>query len=191
VKNKFLLITFGILCGLLAVGILFLASRPPRGSAIRLLPPPTPRLWVIQISGAVVHPGVYELPSGSRVQDAVEAAGGLTSDASMTGVNLAAPLGDGKYVVIPAITPTPVPSTSQPAAQGENPPSPSVGLININTATLEEFDRLPDIGPVMAQRIIDYRTTSGLFTTIEDIMNVPGIGTLTFEKIKSLITIGP
>ncbi len=210
-KKGLLLIAFGFFCGLLGAGILFLASQPPRGSAIRLLPPPTASLWVVQVSGAVVQPGVYELPAGRRVQDAVRAAGGFTSDASTTAVNLAALIKDGENIVIPANPPTPavvIPratSTSQPAARGENPPltpaplpttqeQPATtpdGLININTASLEELDRLPEIGPVMAQRIIDYRTTNGPFAAIEDIMNVQGIGPATFEKIKTLITAGP
>jgi competence protein ComEA len=201
VRKTLLLIAFGVVCGLLGGGIVYLASRPPRGNAIHLLPPPTPRSWVVQVSGAVVHPGVYELPAGSRVQDAVQAAGGLTAEASTTGVNLAAPLEDGKNIVIPANTPTPVKSTSQQATRGENPPLTPVplpatqeqppALININTATLEELDQLPGIGPVIAQRILDYRTTNGPFIVIEDIMNVSGIGPVTFEKIKGLIAVGP
>ena len=208
-KKTLLAIAFGILCGLLGAGIIFLASRPPRGSAIQLLPPPTPRLWVVQVSGAVVYPGVYELPAGSRVRDAVQAAGGLTSEASISGNNLAAPLEDGKSIVIQANTPTPKlrPSpTLKPTVQIVNLPSATVtippvelqpttaastGSIDVNTATLEELDRLPDIGPVMAQRIIDYRTANGPFVAIEDIMDVPGIGPVTFEKIKGLITVGP
>jgi competence protein ComEA len=211
VKKSLLLIAFGVLSGLLGAGILFLASRPPRGNAIRLLPPPTESLWVVQLSGAVVQPGVYELPAGSRVQDAVRAAGGFTPDASTAAVNLAAPIKDGEYIIIPAIPPTPVAaipiatSTPQPATRLENPPltpdplpatqvppaATPAGLININTASLEDLDRLPGIGPVMAQRIIDYRTTNGPFAVIDDIMNVQGIGPATFEKIKSLITVGP
>ncbi len=208
-KKILLAIAFGIFCGLLGGGITFLASRPPRGSAIQLLPQPTPRLWVVQVSGAVVYPGVYELPAGSRVRDAVQAAGGLTSEASPFGINLAAPLEDGKSIVIQSNTPTPKPRASptlKPTVQGENLPSATVvipaseqlpttavstGLIDVNTATLEELDRLPDIGPVMAQRIIEYRTANGPFAAIEDIMNVPGIGPVTFEKINELITVGP
>jgi competence protein ComEA len=204
VKKNLLLIAFGAICGLLGSAIILLASQPPRGSVILLMPPPTPALWVIQISGAVTHPGVYQLPAGSRLRDAVQAAGGLTEDASLSTVNLAALLEDGKSIIVRVNTPTPMPSqprpsiTSQPAAQNEsdptNPAEPlpvSGGLININTATLEELDRLPAIGPVIAQRIIEYRTTQGPFMSVEDILNVEGIGQATFDKIKDLITVEP
>jgi competence protein ComEA len=204
VKKNLLLIAFGAVCGLLGSGLIYLASQPPRGSAILLMPPPTPALWVIQISGAVTLPGVYELPAGSRLRDAVQAAGGLTEDASLSTVNLAALLEDGKSIVVRVNTPTPVPAqlrpsvTPKPAAQNETDPSSTAGrpsdsggLININTATLEELDQLPAIGPVIAQRIIEYRTTQGPFTSIEDILNVEGVGQVTFEKIKELITVEP
>lgn len=197
-KKTILTIAFGVVCGLLGAGIVLLASQPPRGSAIKLSPPPTPRLWVVQVSGAVVQPGVYELPEGSRVRDAVQSAGGLTVDAYLSGVNLAALLEDGQSIIIQANPSIPAQRgnalsvTTEPApAQGLPTSAASIGFININTATLEEFDQLPGIGPVIAQRILDYRTTNGPFATIEDIMNVPGIGTATFNKIKDLITSEP
>jgi competence protein ComEA len=195
VKQKLIYITFGVLCSLLVGGILFLASRPPDGSAILLLPPPTPRLWIVQISGAVIRPGVYELPAGSRVRDAVQAAGGLSPEANPAGINLAAFVQDGQSIVIQAD----IPSTL-PAQRGESPSitiepdSPQVvsaGLININTADLDELVKLPDIGEKIAQRIIDYRTQNGPFETIEEILNVPGIGQVTFKTIENMITVEP
>jgi competence protein ComEA len=169
----------------------FLASRPPRGNGILLSPPPTPRSWVVQVSGAVAYPGVYELPAGSRVRDAVQVAGGLTAEANASAINLAAPLEDGQSIVIQASA-----SLDSPPVQRGNPLSvtiepASTQLININTAALEELDELPDIGPVIAQRIVDYRTANGPFVAIEEIVKVPGIGQVTFEKIKDLITIAP
>jgi competence protein ComEA len=168
---------------------------------ILLSPPPTPRFWVINVTGAVVHPGVYELPAGSRVRDAVQAAGGLSPDASASGANLAALLVDGQSIVIPDGTSlTPLPArrgdplsiTIEPASkQGASANTASASLINLNTATLDELDELPDIGPVTAQSIIDYRTTNGPFVIIEDIQKVPGIGQVMFDKIKDLITVGP
>jgi competence protein ComEA len=191
VKKGLLYVTFGVVCGLFGAGIVFLASRPPRGKAILLSPPPTPRLWVVQVSGAVVNPGVYELPTGSRVRDAVQAAGGLTAEANAIAINLAAPLEDGQSIVIQASA-----SLDPPSAQRDNPLAvaikpASAQLININSATLEELDELPDIGPVIAQRVVDYRTTNGPFVTIEEIMKVPGIGQVMFDKIKDLITVEP
>ena len=94
-KKTVSLILLSVISGLLGAGILFLASRPPRGNAIRLLPPPTPDAWIVQVSGAVNYPGVYALPAESRVQDAVQAAGGLAAEANLSGINLAAPLKDG------------------------------------------------------------------------------------------------
>jgi competence protein ComEA len=191
VKRVLLYIAFGVVCGLLAGGIVFLASRPPRGNGILLSPPPTPRSWVVQVSGAVAYPGVYELPAGSRVRDAVQVAGGLTAEANASAINLAAPLEDGQSIVIQASA-----SLDSPPVQRGNPLSvtiepASTQLININTAALEELDELPDIGPVIAQRIVDYRTANGPFVAIEEIVKVPGIGQVTFEKIKDLITIAP
>ena len=190
-KKGLLYIAFGVVCGLLASGIVLLASRPPRGNGILLSPPPTPRLCVVQVTGAVVYPGVYELPAGSRVRDAVQAAGGLTAEANASAINLAAPLEDGQSIVIQASA-----SLDSPPAQRGNPLSitiepASAQLINLNTAALEELDDLPDIGPVIAQRIVDYRTENGPFVTIDEIMKVPGIGQVTFDKIKNLITVEP
>ena len=194
-------IAFGVVCGLMGAGIIFLVSRPPRGQAVPLLPPPSPAPVVVYVSGAVQQPGVYPLDPGSRVQDAIQTAGGLLPEADTQLLNLAAPLEDGSHIQVPARPPTATPkltpglqATSKSGASTPLPVEilPTVpGLININTATLEELDTLPGIGPSIAQRIIDYRTTNGLFATIEDIQNVKGIGPVTFEKIKDLITVGP
>jgi competence protein ComEA len=191
VKKGLLYIAFGVVCGLLVGGVVFLASRPPRGSMILLSPPPTPRTWVVQVSGEVIYPGVYELPAGSRVRDAVQAAGGLTGEADSSSINLAAPLEDGQSIVVKAGA-----ALNSPPAQRGDPLSitiepASAQLININTADLEELDKLPDIGSVIAQRIVDYRNVNGPFMRIEEIMNVPGIGQGIFDKIKDMITVEP
>jgi competence protein ComEA len=197
VKKTLFYMAFSLVFGLLAGGILFLISRPPRGKAIQLSPAPTAHLYVVQVSGAVEHPGVYELPTGSRVRDTVQAAGGLSSEASSM-INLAAFVQDGEYIFIPAEG-----SSSPPAQRGDTLPvtieaapgagslGPVSGLININTASLEVLDQLPDIGPVIAQRIVDYRETNGPFASIEDIMKVQGIGQSTFDKLKNLIAVEP
>ena len=195
-KKALLYIAYGVVCGLLGAGIAYLASRPPRGTPIQLSPPPTPHLWIIQISGAVTRPGVYELPAESRVRDAVQAAGGLLPEADTSRINLAARLSDGQSIVIQTSNSL----TTPPAQRGEPlsvtiEPSPSqdppVRVININTAALEELDELPNIGPVIAQRIIDYRALNGPFTVIEEIMKVEGIGEEIFDEIKDLITVQP
>jgi len=189
-------ITIGVVCGLLAAGFLFLVSRPPRGGMVPLLPPPTAAPYVVHITGAVQQPGVYTLPKGSRVGDAIEAAGGLSPDANEQTLNLAAFIQDGERIHVPAKESLPTSSQSgQPSDSvfGGNDGS-SAGtisiLVDINTAGQVELESLPGIGPVTAEKIIAFRETNGPFISIEDIQNVPGIGPVTFEKIKDLITIG-
>ncbi len=195
---------FGLLAGLLSAGILYLTAAPPRGQPVTLLPAPTPAPITVHVLGGVISPGVYHLPVGSRVQDALEQAGGLSLDGDAAQLNLAAPLLDGDQVFIPTRLPTVPPNLSQPtalspsaersaslpiipeAAQASNPS----GLININTATQDELESLPGIGPVIAQRIIDHRQQYSPFQSKEAIMDVKGIGPATFERVKDLITVG-
>lgn len=183
-------LVFGVLVGLLAGGMILLAGSPPRGQAVELLPPPTAAPLLVHVSGAVANPGVVALPRGSRVQDAIQAAGGLTPDAISDGVNLAAMLQDGDSVRVPRLeeeaNPSAGPSTGLPSRSVEIP----MGLVNINTATLEELDTLPGIGPVTAQAIIAHRAANGPFANIEAIQDVDGIGPATFEDIQGLITTG-
>ncbi len=187
------LVAIGVVGGLLGAGLLYLVSRPPRGEAITLLPAPTPLPVTVDVGGAVLQPGVYALPQGSRVQDAIQAAGGLAPDADTSGLNLAAFLEDGQRAFIPLRA---VPTVTLLAGDVEGAAQPAVRggelqlLININTATQAELESLPEIGPVTAQAIITYRTEQGPFPTIESIDAVPGIGPATFDAIKDLITVG-
>ena len=169
---------------LLGTGILFLVTRPPRGEPITLLPPPTSAPITVYISGAVARAGLYTLPPGSRLNDAIHAAGGFTEQANTGGLNLARILEDGQQIDVPAFSP----SINQEG--GGSYLVPSQDLLNINTATLEQLDTLPGIGPVTAQDIIDFRTTHGPFASIEHLMDVSGIGQVTFDKIKALVTVG-
>ena len=150
-------------------------------------PAPTVRTTIrVYVSGAVLHPDVYSLPVDSIVRDAMIAAGGPASDADLDRINLAAPLGDGMQVHFPR--------QGAPAAAPDGPVTgtlPSSAPIDINTATLEQLDSLPGIGPVIAQRIIDYRMANGPFTSIEQIKEVRGIGDALFENIKDRIMVGP
>ncbi len=179
-------ISIGVLIGLLGAGVILLVSSPPRGEAIRLLPPPAASPLVIDVSGAVSHPGVYELPQGSRVQDALQAAGGALPEADLSTLNLAGPLEDGALVSVPLKG-----EVQSPPSRSVNIPIPetSGSLININIATQEQLESLPGIGPTLAQRIIDYRQANGPFASIEAIQDVSGIGPGIFEKIKDLITV--
>lgn len=187
-----LYIFLGILLGLLLAGGIWLTARPPQGESVELRPAPTPKPIRVHIAGAIVRPGVYELPEDSRVLDVVEAAGGFVAEADKTALNLAAIVDDAERLDIPYVagfTPEAesgfvVVSTGTPSA------SAGEGLVNINTASLDELDTLPGIGPTTAQRIIDYRNENGPFGSIEDIVNVSGIGPATFEELKDLITVG-
>jgi competence protein ComEA len=140
----------------------------------------------VYVSGAVREPAVYTLPPGAIVQQAITMAGGPADDAALDALNLARPLVDGEQVVVPRqgeAAPTPL----SPGPTGDA--SPGIGLVNINTATLDELDTLPGVGPAIAQRIIDYRTANGPFQRIEDIQNVAGIGPATFEDLRDLIIV--
>jgi competence protein ComEA len=175
----------GILIGLLAAGLLLLASGPRRGEAIRLSTPPSPAPLVVHVSGAVAQPGVYELPQGSRVEDALDAAGGTLPQAVLEGLNLAEPLTDGAQVYVTSINETPPGTTTGgfPSRSG------GITLVNINTASQAELEGLPGIGPILAERIIAYRQEHGPFADIEAIQEVEGIGPGTFEEIRGLITV--
>ncbi len=200
--KNILYVLIGLMAGFVLAAILLVVTRLPGGQPVTLEPAPTQAPIVIQIIGEVVKPGVYTLPDGSRVQDAVDAAGGLLADADSNSVNLAARLEDGQQINIPSQSgsmserrsstvplatsaPFTVVSTLTPTAVS------SASLININTATLQQLDALPRIGPVTAQSIVTYRQQHGPFQHIEDIMNVPGIGPVTFDNIQNLITVGP
>ncbi len=190
-------IAISVVCAFLAAGILYLAASPPRGEAITLLPAPTPPPLIVQVSGAVNRPGLCSLPPGSRVKDALEAAGGFSAEAEQGSLNLAAFIQDGEHIRVPAqgTESPPAEAASQagnspsapPVARSQAPASP--GKINLNTASQAELESLPGIGPSLAQRIIAYREENGPFKTIEDIQKVKGIGPAIFEKIKDLITV--
>jgi len=179
-------VLIGLLAGFVLSAALLLTTRLPQGEAVVLQPAPTRPPVVVHIVGAVPRPGVYEFPEGSRVRDAVAAAGGLLAEADPAAINLAAMLEDGQRLEIPYQPGAAPTSTAQEAA---NSTPASSDLININTATLQELDSLPGIGPTTAQKIIEYRQQHGPFQALEDLMNVPGIGPATFDKIKDLITL--
>jgi competence protein ComEA len=187
-KLKYIL--FGLTCGVLASGLILLISTPPRGVPIQLAIPPTPSPLMVDISGAVNAPGVYELALDARVQDAVELAGGLHSDADTSAVNMAARLMDGQKIIVPLegeeISVTRSNSLEEIAGSAS---AADIQPLNINTATQEELETLPGIGPSKAAAIIDYRSTKGPFATLEDVLEVSGIGEKTLEGFKDLIII--
>lgn len=194
-KSVVLTFTYGLLIGILASGALFLAARPPQAAPVVLLPPPTAQPIWVDVQGSVVNPGIVRLPPGSRVADALQAAGGLLPEADTRNLNQAAFLEDGSQLKVAAQPTSPRAASSGTAASPATPVSsseaaPSSGLINLNTASLEELDTLPGIGPALAQEILNYRAANGDFKRIEDLMNVTGIGPAKFEQLKLLITVG-
>ena len=187
----------GVLAGFILAGAIFIVTRLPAGQPIALEPSPTKVPIEVHVVGAVVRPGVYSLPEGSRVQDAIDAAGGLLSEVDASSINLAAKVEDGQQLQIGpggavSASPTKVggaPFSVVPTQPGTD--TSSGDLIDINTASLDELESLPGIGPTTAQNIIAYRNAHGPFQQIEDILNVPGIGPSTFDSIQDLITAGP
>jgi competence protein ComEA len=186
-KNRREYLLLGILGGLLGSGLLISLFSPPPGEPVKLLPAPTQSQLVVHVDGAVLQPGVYTFEPGSRVADAIEAAGGLSPDADTQRINLAAYLTDGVHITVPQVA-TPQP-TNLDGSPGNYPTAAPTFPININSAALQELEFLPGIGSVKAQSIIDYREQNGPFESIEEILNVTGIGPATFEQIKDLIIV--
>jgi len=183
---------YGLLTALVVTGLLLIITRRPAGVPVQLQAPPTPQPLRVHVTGAVAVPGVYRLPPGSIVQDALAAAGGATASADVQLLNLAHTLRDGEQVVVPETAPTAAPTAAKAAAtpgQVAQPAPSAVSRININTASAAELEALPRVGPALAQRIVDYRVAHGQFRAIEDIMQVSGIGPATFGQIKDLISI--
>ncbi|MDP3131020.1 MAG: helix-hairpin-helix domain-containing protein, partial [Bacillota bacterium] len=144
----------------------------------------TPKTYVyVDVKGAIRYPGVYRVEAGLRVYDVVMLAGGFTAGADASEINLALTVKDEMMIVIPFVS-TPDPDDSDPDVEDEPD-----NKININTATVEELDRLYGIGYILAQRIIDYRAEYGAYETIEDIMKVDGIKDTVYEAIKDDICV--
>ena len=148
---------------------------------------------VVDISGAVASPAVVELPAGSRVQDAIEAAGGLTDDADITDLNRAAELTDGEKIYVPhegeEVETTTSTGTTSSSSSSSSSSDDGTDLVNINTADADELDTLPGVGPATAEAIIEDREANGPFTSIEDIMRVSGIGEAKFADMQDYICV--
>lgn len=168
-----------------------LAASPEAASQSPSPSSEAPAEVVVHVSGAVAGPGVYRLAPDARVCDAVELAGGATAEAELSAVNLAARLVDGQQVFIPekgAAAAGGGSSAGGGTAPGDSGSGGS-GPVNLNTATLEQLDALSGVGPATAQKIIDFRETNGGFTSVEQLMDVPGIGDAKFAALKDLVTI--
>jgi competence protein ComEA len=135
---------------------------------------------VVHVVGAVHRPGLYRFASHSRVADAVARAGGATRHADLTLINLAAPLADGTQVVVPVKAPA---GSAGATAGGATTPA---GPVHLNIATLEQLDSLPGVGPVTAQKILDYRQKHGAFGSLEELDAIPGIGPARIEQLRDV-----
>jgi competence protein ComEA len=187
-----------LLAAAVALVLLLLAARfvLPAGTTTPAAPLPPPQAAgtsatgpsahvVVDVVGAVRRPGLYRLGQGSRIADAVARAGGATAKADLAQVNLAAPVADGEQVVVPkrglaAATPA---AGGGSAGAGATPTAP----VQLSTATLEQLDSLPGIGPVTAQKILDYRTKHGAFSSVDELDAVPGIGPARLDQLRDLV----
>ncbi len=182
--SGWLLVAFGVVVGLAAGAAIFLIARQPSGEPVVLAPRPSPAPIQVHVAGAVEQPGVVRLAPGSRVELAIQQAGGFAPDAASDQVNLAAILRDGQQIYVPRQGETSPGGNAASSAQAG-------GLVDLNTASLEELMTLPGIGETRAAAIIAYREANGGFKSIEEIQEIEGIGEATFDQLQDKITVGP
>jgi competence protein ComEA len=170
--------------------VLVLADRLLLGAGAaqpaQMLPPPAALTTVetrlvVDVVGGVQRPGLYRLEQGARVADALARAGGLTQKADRSLVNLAAPLADGEQVIVPARV------AGGAAAAGAGAPLGPAGPVHLNVATLEQLDALPGVGPVTAQKILDYRQKHGAFGSVDELDAISGIGPARLEQLREVV----
>lgn len=173
---------------LAASGLLLVARRP--APPIRIIQAPDLTELLVQVDGAVARPGVYRLPSGARVDDALTAAGGMGPDADTGAVNRARPVRDGERVTVPQRAPA-VRTDTGPAAGGvrdgspQDPPTP----LDLNAATASDLEALPGVGPVLARRIVEHRTSRGGFQRLDDLLQVKGVGPRLLDRLRTRVVI--
>jgi competence protein ComEA len=165
---------------LVGLGVAVLVSAlVPRGGNTEVVASATPAPGAtiyVHVLGAVLAPGLYELREGDRVVDAIAVAGGFADGADQTQLNLARVVGDGEQLVVPVMGAVLLPGEQS-------------GKVNLNTATAEQLETLPRVGPALAQRILDWREANGRFSAIDDLLGVTGIGAKTFEGLRELVTV--
>ncbi len=166
------------------------AANPPAPSAAPH-GAETARPLLVHVLGSVAAPGLFELPAGARVVDAVAAAGGLAPTADQARINLARVVADGEQLYVPALGEAIPPAAPPGPASGASGAAPDTTptVVDLNTATLADLDTLPRIGPGLAQRILDWRTANGRFGAPEDLLEVPGIGDRTFDGLRERVRV--
>lgn len=161
----------------------YLRTNEPPAPEIQTIPAaevsPQAAKLVVHVAGEVMTPGVYELEAGSRVRDAIAAAGGQRDGADLDALNLAATISDGEKVLVPR--------KGEPLAEAA--PTPGVSKVALNTATAAQLESLPGVGPVLAQRIIEFRQRKGKFTSVRQLLEVTGIGDKKYAALKDHVTI--
>jgi competence protein ComEA len=185
-----------LIAGSCLLAVVFLGSKllaRPQAD-VPLAPPAAPpaetstavAAVVVDVVGAVRRPGLYRLAQGTRIADAVARAGGATGKADLTLINLAAPLADGEQVVVPRRGTA---GAGGAVAGGSVTVggAPASGPVHLSTATLEQLDSLPGVGPVTAQKILDYRQKHGAFTSVDELDAVPGIGPARLDQLQDLV----
>jgi competence protein ComEA len=179
-RNQMLVAAAGLALALLLAGRHLVHSEPARTerAAAPIAAPAAPPPLVVDVTGAVRRPGLYHLAGSARIADAIARAGGATPRANLEQVNLAAPLADGEQVVVPR---------RGAVAAGASSGSPAGGPVQLSTATAEQLDTLPGIGPVTAQKIVDYRTQHGAFHSVDELDAIPGIGPARLDQLKDLV----
>ena len=153
----------------------------PAVGPVRVARPAPVRQLVVDVVGAVRRPGLYRLRQGERVADAVARAGGATAKADLELINLAAPVADGEQVVVPRRGAGSAPGAAAAGAAA------AAGPVHLSTATVEQLDALPGIGPVTAQKIVDYRTQHGAFHSVDELDAIPGIGPSRIDQLRGLV----
>ena len=159
-------------------------AAPSAAPALEVEEEPT-REVVVHVAGAVARPGLYRLPEGSRVDDAIGLAGGPRPKAALDLVNLAAPVADGQQVIVPLKGSGEATTEASAGTAGEE--GAPGAKVSLNSATLEQLDELPGVGPVTAQQILDYREANGAFRSIDELDAVPGIGPARLEQLRPLV----
>lgn len=188
----------------IVAGVIYLLRREPARPVVVTVPPTraaraeTPAALIhVNVSGAVNAPGAIQLANGALMAEALQRAG-VQADADLSKLDLMRPLRDGDKILVPtqnarspASASAPAPPTAARAATVNNAPAtPAASArLNLNTATLAELDALPDIGPALAQRILDYRSAHGGFKSVEELQEIKGIGAMLYDKLKALVTV--